>query len=103
MRAYKLFRIRKDGTISSLFIAKRDRLPIDRELHAGYYPTEGFAPRIGWHAVPRPNAPHLSIRGRAWFHVDISDFERIRRPKSQGGLWYIAQWMKILGPVGGNR
>jgi len=32
---------------------------------------------------------------RVWVRVTIKDYYIWERPESQGGLWYIADWMKI--------
>jgi hypothetical protein len=96
MVAYKLFRVRKDGSISSLFINKKRILELDKWLEAGEYPTEGFKFRPGWHCMKEPNAPHLSKKNRKWHNVEIKDFVEFTRPASQGGVWYLAKWIKIL-------
>jgi len=93
---YKLFRVRKDGSIGSLFIDRRAILPCGAWLKARRIPTKGFAVRPGWHATARPVAPHLSKRGRRWFKVELHGVTQVERPKSQGGAWYLAKWMKIL-------
>ncbi len=95
--AYKLFRVRADGSLGSLFIAKRDRLPLLTWLPAETHPTKGYAVRPGWHACAEPRAPHLSTRGRAWYVVMLRDVETHQRPEAQGGLWYTAGQMRILG------
>ncbi len=95
MITYKLFRIMKDGTISSLFINKKERYPINKWMSAKNVPTKGYAKRFGWHSVNKPIAPHLSKKNRAWFEVEIAEFEEIKRPKSQGGVWYISKRIKI--------
>lgn len=95
MIAYKLVRILKDGTISSLFINKKDRLKFDEWLIAESHQTKGFSFRKGWHCTSKPIAPHLSMKNRVWVEVQIEEFETIKRPESQGGLWFIAQKMKI--------
>jgi hypothetical protein len=99
MKAYKLFKVRRDGSIGSLFIKPRDRLPLNQWLHAENIPTKGYAVRAGWHAMAKPEAPHLSPKGRRWFEVEIEDHEQYERPKSQGGIWFLAQRMKILKPL----
>ena len=98
MIAYKLFRLRKNGTLGSLFINKRAVLPIGQWMKAETHATRKFAVRTGWHCLAIPKAPHLSKRGRVWAKVDVmtSDLEVVRRPESQGGAWYLAQHMKIL-------
>ena len=94
-RAYKLVRLMKDGSLASLFIGKTNRLPRGEWLDAECIPTKGFAIRPGWHCTHKPNAPHLSMVGRKWVRVTIQEYDIIRRPKSQGGTWFIAQRMKI--------
>lgn len=41
-------------------------------------------------------APHLSREGRVWIEVEIKDFEEFSRPEHQGGLWFLANKMKII-------
>lgn len=84
-----------DGSLSSLFIDKRSRLPLGVWLDAESHPTPGFAVRPGWHCCPEPRAPHLTERGRVWVEVEIDGVSEERRPASQGGLWYLAQRMII--------
>lgn len=99
MRAYKLFRVRKDGSLGSLFINARDRLPVGEWLKAKTHPTDGFQVRTGWHCLPRPEAPHLSMKDRQWFEVSVKGVERLSRPHGQGTMWYIAEQMKIVRPL----
>lgn len=99
--AYKLVRVMKDGTLSSLFINKKSRLTVGVWLIAKSHPTKGFAVRGGWHCTLKPEAPHLSLDPknqvrRAWCEVEIEDYEFYNRPESQGGTWVLAQKMKIL-------
>ena len=96
MRAYKLVRQRKDGTLGPLFIDARLRMPLNEWMPAELHPKKGFAVRQGWHCTHAPEAPHLSKKGRVWVEVDIEDYEKFERPEAQGGLWYIAQRMKVL-------
>lgn len=98
MKAYKLFRQRKDGSIGPLFIGAKQRVPLNEWLPAEDIPTKGFAHRPGWHAGAEPNAPHLTENGRVWYEVEIEDFETFKRPKNQGGEWLISKWMKVIGP-----
>ena len=44
-----------------------------------------------------PHAPHLSMDRRVWIEVEIDDYEQLKRPEHQGGMWYLAQRMKVLG------
>ena len=93
--AYKLFRLRKDGTLGPLFIGASMRVPVGRWVKAKALRTKGFAYRPGWHCCATPNAPHLSKKGRVWCKVTIRDFREHRRPEAQGGLWYTAQWLRV--------
>lgn len=96
MIVYKLIRKLKDGRLSPLFINKKSRLPIGIWLEAEEHPTKGFSFRKGWHCTLKPFAPHLSNKGRVWVEVEVSNFELHSRPESQGGLWVLAQKMKII-------
>lgn len=97
MIAYKLFQKNKDS-ICSLFINKRQKYQLNKWYRAKLYKTDGFKPRKGFHCVPIPNnAPHLSNRGREWYKIEIDDFSELQKPQSQGGKWFIANKMKILG------
>ena len=98
MKAYKLFRQRKDGSIGPLFINRSQRGPIGEWMPAEDHPTKGFAKRPGWHAGAEPNAPHLTEKGRVWYQVEIKDYEIFKRPKNQGGEWLIAKHMKVVAP-----
>lgn len=95
MEAYKLLRLRKDGTIGSLFIGQKARLPLGKWLQAELITTKGYYPRQGWHCTAKPEAPHLSMKGRIWARVEVADYYHFPRPPNQGGTWIIAQRMKI--------
>lgn len=95
IKAYKLFRIRKDGTLGPLFIGARIRVPVGRWVKAKALRTPGFAFRPGWHACAAPDAPHLSKRGRVWTEVTLKNVKEHHRPAAQGGLWYTAGWLRI--------
>lgn len=99
MKAYKLFRVRKDGSIGPLFINKSQVIPIGEWLEAEDHTTTGFAHRPGWHCTPEPVANHLSMKGRAWFEVEIEGFVTFARPVNQGGKWFLADRMRVIGPV----
>lgn len=99
MLAYKLLRKRKNGTLGPLFINRRQVISIGEWLQSENHPTKGFAVRPGWHTTSKPEAPHLSMRGRVWMKVKIADYEKIVRPQSQGGIWWLAKQMKVLGAV----
>lgn len=96
MKAYKLLSLKKDGSIGSLFINKRARLPIGEWMEAEDHPTKGYAHRKGWHCMLKPDAPHLTEKGRVWAEVEVDEFEYFDRPESQGGRWVLAQKMKIV-------
>ncbi len=96
---YKLFRVRKDGTLGSLFLNAPARLKQGVWLRSKKHPKKGFKVRNGWHTLGVPRAPHLSNRGRAWYKVVIRDFETLKRPKCHGDKWYLAREMKILEKV----
>ena len=99
MIAYKLLRKRRNGTLGPLFINARMRVPVGVWLPAEDHPTKGFAHRPGWHCTSGTSAPHLSMKGRVWCLVEIEDFVEIVRPKAQGGVWYLAQRMKVIGEL----
>ena len=96
MIAYKLFKVRKNGTIGPLFINARQVIPVGEWLNAEAHPTKGFAFRPGWHCTLTPNAPHLSEKGRAWFRVEVEDAKQYDRPESQGGTWVLANRLRVL-------
>ena len=99
-KAYKLFRIRSDGSIGSLFINAKARYDLNVWIDAERkHKKQGFQYRPGWHSMEEPKAPHLSIKGRRWFKVEISDFSIENRPASQGSKWYLSQRIKILRPL----
>jgi len=96
MKAYKLIRKIKDGSLSPLFINKKSRIPVGVWMDAELNPTKGFAVRKGWHCTLTPEAPHLSKNKRVWVEVEVDDFEYFKRPESQGGTWVLAQRMQIV-------
>lgn len=61
MIAYKLFKIRKDGSIGSLFINLSEKYELNQWMVANPYPTKGFAFRQGFHCLLKPEAPHLKM------------------------------------------
>lgn len=94
---FKLLKQRKNQTLGPLFIGARQVIPVGVWLRAENIPTDGFKYRPGWHVCHAPSAPHLSKEGRVWCAVAIDDYKKIKRPEAQGGLWYLARWMKIIG------
>jgi hypothetical protein len=93
--AYKLLRVRKDGSLGPLFINCRQRIPVGQWLPAEAHRRKGFAFRPGWHCTPRKSAPHLSTKGRVWCRVTVAGVETYDRPARQGGTWFLAKWMRI--------
>ena len=96
MKAYKLMRLRKDGTLGSLFIDRGAIRPLGEWLEAGDHLTKGYAHRPGWHCTFEPYAPHLSKKGRVWCEVEVEDFVVHVKPESQGGVWILAKRMKVI-------
>jgi hypothetical protein len=96
MIGYKLFRLRKDGSLGPLFINCRQKLYAGETYEAELHETKGYKVRPGWHCCKEPNAPHLSKKGRVWAKVSITDYTKHIRPESQGGIWFTANRMKIL-------
>lgn len=102
MKAYKLMRLLKDGTLHSLFINKKVIIPIGKWLEAECYPTNGFVVRKGFHCCFRPIAPHLKLKlangeKRVWVECEVEDYNTYDRPECQGGAWVLADRMKIIG------
>jgi hypothetical protein len=91
MKAYKLVRKLKDGSLSPLFINKKQRLSINDWMVAEAHPTKGYSFRKGWHCLKKPKAPHLSKKDRVWVEVEVENFETFNRPESQGGEWILAE------------
>lgn len=96
MIAYKLFRKMANGQLAPLFINPRQRIRKGRWLRARMHKTDGFKARRGWHCVPTPHAPHLSMAGRVWCKVEVDEYEVISRPKGHGDNWILAQRMKVI-------
>jgi hypothetical protein len=96
MIAYKLFRVLKNGDITPLFINKTKRLPLNEWMRAEPHLTKGFKFRPHWHSTSKPIAPHLSMRNREWYKVEIKDYKKMERPKNQGGIWYLSNNIKII-------
>jgi hypothetical protein len=97
MKAYKLVKQRKDGTLGPLFINTRQRIKIGTWLPAEAHRKKGFAFRPGWHCTAKPSAPHIHNKpDRVWWEVEIDDFTEFPRPRNQGGMWYLAQKIKFI-------
>jgi hypothetical protein len=63
--AYKLFKVRSNGTIGPLFINARQVIEPGVWLPAEDHPTNGFAHRPGWHATLRPIERTVSSTARS--------------------------------------
>jgi len=105
MKAYKLFKRRKDGTLGPLFINTSQRVPVGEWLEAESHPTKGYAFRPGWHCTVEMCAPHIakepkSGEERVWCAVEVKGIEEFERPPTQGGMWYLASKMKVLEVIG---
>jgi len=94
--AYKLFKLRKNNTISPLFINKKQIIPLNKWIKAEDHPTKGYAHRPGWHVCLDLTAPHLKMNGRVWCKVQVKDFIELKRPDIQGITWLLAKNIKIL-------
>jgi hypothetical protein len=94
MKAYKLFRKRKDGSLGPLFIAMGMRVPIGVAMQAEFHPTKGFAERKGWHCMPQPKASHLVERpDRVWCEVEIEGVEHLTWREQ---TWLIADQLTVI-------
>ena len=99
MIAYKLFRVLQSGEITPLFINKTCRLQRGKVILAENHPTKGFAHIPFGHCCSQPIAPHLSMKGRAWYEIEIYNYTEFKRPVSQGSIWYLASKIKIIKPI----
>jgi hypothetical protein len=98
---YKLFRLRKDGTLGPLFINRKAVVPVGVRLKAESHPTKGFAVRPGWHAALLPIAPHLKANlatgeKRVWCRVRMWNPTYYNRPESQGGTWVLSEELEVM-------
>jgi hypothetical protein len=105
MKAYKLIKVRKDGSLGPLFIDAKKRLPVGKWMNYQAIKRKGFAFRPGFHCTAKPIAPHLkkilkSGEIREWWEVEIED-DAVphQRPREQGGLWFTAKRMKLIRRV----
>ena len=99
MIAFKLFRKLKNGELRPLFINKTQKIELNKLLHAKEVPTKGYKIRKGWHCLPQPVADHLSKKDRVWCIVKMYNYKKIDRPENQGGTWYVAQKIIVLGEI----
>jgi len=100
MIVYKLLSRKRDGSLGSLYINRKHRLTVGEWEYAEAHPTSGYANRPGWHTTSEPVAPHIKMKpDREWWRVEIDNFYEFKRPKGQGGVWYIAKAMRLLEKV----
>ena len=93
---YKQFKQRKDGSLGPLFINAKQRIEVGVDYPYEKHFKKGFAFRPGWHICSKPIAPHLSKKNRVWAKVTFTHMETLKRPKTQGGIWYLGSSMKVL-------
>lgn len=103
--AYKLLKIRKNGTLGPLFINASSVTPMHVWMQSENHPTKGFAIRQGWHCTFTMNAPHIAKEPkngcrRVWCKVLVKGTTTYNRPESQGGAWILADHMKIIEIIG---
>jgi len=103
MTVFKLMR-KKDNSFYPLFINRKTEYKKEKWISAECIPTKGFSVRKGFHCCVRPIAPHLKLElsngeKRVWILAEVKKFKFYERPESQGGLWVLAQKIKILGEV----
>lgn len=101
MKAYKLFRKKKNGKLGSLFIKRSQDIELGTWYASELNPTKGFAVRQGWHCCKEPKTPHLKMElksgeVRVWAEVEVEDYNIFQRPQSQGGDWILADKMKVI-------
>jgi hypothetical protein len=99
--AYKLLRIRNDGSLGPLFVGRNQVFTIGEWMECKFdLPHPGLAHRPGFHCCSTKSAPHIKLRlkngeQRVWCKVTIEEYELHNRPESQGGLWYVSKRMRI--------
>lgn len=97
MRAYKLLKRRRDGSLGPPFIHQSLRIPLGVRMEAEDHPTVGYAPRPGWHCFAKPEAPHLKkAANRVWCEVEVEDYTVHVRPERYGGMMYLAKYLTVL-------
>lgn len=99
MIAYKLFHVRKDGSLGPLYCGRKLRIPVGEWLEAEDHPTRDFSDRPFWHVATEPDTSHLKANGarenRAWYKVEVTEITEF--PCHQG--WYLAKWLRIVEKV----
>jgi hypothetical protein len=36
------------------------------------------------------------MKNRVWVKLEMLDFREFQRPDSQGGMWYLAEYIKLM-------
>lgn len=93
MIAKKLFTLRKDGTLSSLFYDKKRKLTVGVMYSARNCAPPGRIPRPGFRAVKRKNTFHFVTNGRVWCEVWLENVTEDTNYRSS--TCFIAQRMCI--------
>lgn len=102
MKAWKLLRLRKDGTLGPLFVGRSQVIPVGARCQARHdLPHPGLAHRPGFHCTLARSAPHIKLRlkngeRRVWCRVTVLGITgTYKRPECQGGTWITADRMRI--------
>jgi hypothetical protein len=63
-------------------------------------PVLGITGTNGKTTTKEMTADHIfSKPNRFWYEVEIKDYTEMKRPSNQGGIWFIANKMKIIREV----
>lgn len=102
MIAYKLLRVRRDGSLGPLFVDRGLRLK-PNFIHIARKDCKhpGLAHRPGFHCCAKPEAPHMKLRlkngeVRVWCRVQIMCYTKHVRPEAQGGTWFTAKYLQVI-------
>jgi hypothetical protein len=110
MKAFKLFRVRRDGSLGPVIINRGQRVPVGKWLkcedHSDKARSYGVAVRVGFHATKEAHAPHLTngskqaiTDNRTWFVVELRKVRAEHRGVDGGSDWYVAEQMRVLHPA----
>lgn len=110
VKAYKLFRVRRDGSLGPVIINRGARIPVGEWLecedHSGKAKSYGVAVRVGFHACAEPVAPHLTkpskkadADNRTWYAVELEGAVEMHRGVDGGSDWFVARRMRVVERV----
>ena len=112
MKVYKLVRQLKDGSLTPLFIGKKQPFVFGQKMKCEFLPTKGFAPRSvddknsgGWHCCFTCYAAHLSEKlangeQRVWIECEAEGTTKTyKRSLLQGGDWILVEYLTPLRVV----